>query len=190
MHLNSSHTNRNKTAPFTENPIPDTNRLEREFTEPTYATDKPNSVRCGRDNLAHAAETEVLKLKAGDTVEIAHHRGVPSEWTDDQFYNCASGYGSCQPNAASWRPDKGTYMVSEAKHFESADTNRTLQDINHPGPLLVHLSQVPKGQDVRTYDGSGEWTKIFRVGLELRNDGQSVKWLPWNDQLQPPRVSD
>jgi hypothetical protein len=63
-------------------------------------------------------------------------------------------------------------------------------DINHPGPLIVHLSKVPNGQDVSEYDGSGEWVKIFTLGLELRAaDNSSFKWLAWNDQGMPGRVS-
>jgi hypothetical protein len=60
-------------------------------------------------------------------------------------------------------------------------------DINHPGPFLAHLSKVPDGQDVRTYDGSGEWIKIYTLGLDYRDDSR-IHWLGWNDQQLPGRV--
>jgi len=64
--------------------------------------------------------------------------------------------------------------------------------IFHPGPVVMHLSKVPKGQDIHKYDGSGEWVKIYTLGLEIRKElYYPVFWLPENGgQLQlPPRVS-
>lgn len=60
-------------------------------------------------------------------------------------------------------------------------------DFNHPGPLLAHLSKVPAGGDIHTYDGSGEWVKIHSVGLEVNDDG-SLHWLAYNYQGLPSRV--
>jgi hypothetical protein len=48
-------------------------------------------------------------------------------------------------------------------------------DFNHWGPRTVHLSKVPDGQDVTTYDGSGEWTKIDTVGVEVKNNVMNWK---------------
>lgn len=61
-------------------------------------------------------------------------------------------------------------------------------DINHPGPVVVHLSQVPDGQDVHEYDGTGEWVKIYTLGLEVRED-DPVHWLAYNNEGLPDRVS-
>lgn len=36
--------------------------------------------------------------------------------------------------------------------------------IYHPGPLGVYLSKAPTG-NVREYDGSGEWFRIYSLGL-------------------------
>ncbi|KAI0166931.1 glycosyl hydrolase family 61-domain-containing protein [Hypoxylon sp. FL1284] len=156
---------RNKTSPFEEPQTPDTNVNTRGYHFPTYSTDLPESARCGRDNVAHAANTEVLTVKAGDTVEFAHQRKEPYMWADDQWYDCPEGRGSCDPDA----PD----MV---------------MDINHPGPFLAHLSKVPEGQDVREYDGSGEWTKIWTLGLEMEEGAEEpVHWLAWNNQKLPGR---
>ena len=55
-------------------------------------------MRCGRGTLDHAASTEVLKVKAGDTLEFAHARQSPEGWDNPDFltlFNCSSGYGTC-----------------------------------------------------------------------------------------------
>ncbi|KAI0513300.1 glycosyl hydrolase family 61-domain-containing protein [Xylaria bambusicola] len=156
---------RNKTSPFTERDSPDTNYHVRRWIDPTYAvTDYPDSVRCGRDNMAHAADTEVLTIRAGDQLEFAHQRKDP-EWPPEMWNNCPDERGSC--DYASWNPEG--YI-----HF------------NHPGPFIAHLSKVPEGQDIHSYDGSGEWVKIYTLGLELRDDQQHpIHWIPWNDEGIP-----
>lgn len=58
-------------------------------------------------------------------------------------------------------------------------------DINHSGPFLAHLSKVPEGQDVSTYDGSGDWIKIHTLGLERwESETEPFHWLAWNQPLQ------
>jgi hypothetical protein len=57
---------------------------------------------------------------------------------------------------------------------------------------MMHLSKVPTGKDVHTYDGSGEWTKIYTLGLEIRKVDESkysIFWLPENGGQLSPRVS-
>jgi hypothetical protein len=52
----------------------------------------------------------------------------------------------------------------------------------------VHLSAAPSGEDVSMYDGSGEWTKIYTLGLGPNTEGTDhpVNWLAYNYQKQPP----
>jgi hypothetical protein len=38
-------------------------------------------------------------------------------------------------------------------------------DLNHPDPVPAHLSKAPVGQDIHTYDSSGDWVKDLQVGL-------------------------
>ncbi|KAI0424435.1 glycosyl hydrolase family 61-domain-containing protein [Xylaria sp. FL1042] len=158
---------RNKTSPFEERDSPDTNYNVRLYNAPTYAiTDWPDSVRCGRDNMAHAADTDILTIRAGDTLEFAHQRADP-EWPPEMWNNCPDDRGSCQ--YADWNP---TGIVR----------------LNHVGPFIAHLSKVPEGQDLHSYDGSGDWVKIYSLGLDLKNDSlQPVHWLPSNDEGIPAR---
>jgi len=63
-------------------------------------------------------------------------------------------------------------------------------DFNHPGPAVAHLSKVPEGQDVTTYDGSGEWVKIYTLGFDIiPTDPNPVHWIVYNNQQLPGRVS-
>ena len=87
------------TAPYEEDWTPNQNWNTRNYIDPTYATDRAESTRCGRDNLAHAADTETLTVQAGDTIEFAQQRWEPWNWRDDMFNNCPEGRGSCDPKA-------------------------------------------------------------------------------------------
>ncbi|KAM7185564.1 glycosyl hydrolase family 61 domain containing protein [Naviculisporaceae sp. PSN 640] len=154
---------RNKTAPYLELPRNDTNYYWRGWNAPTYAgTDRPESSRCGRDHMAWAAQTDVLKVRAGeDKLELAMQRWEPVNWKSEHFENCPDGYGTCDQYGMSY---------------------------NHHGPLMVHLSPVPRGKDVREYDGSGEWVKILTVGVEVRQD-DPAHWIMYNRGGLPPRFS-
>jgi hypothetical protein len=155
---------RNKTSPFDDTWFQQPGLGPAHwYNFPTEYVNLPESVRCGRDNMAHAAATDVLRVKAGDEVELAFQRWEPDEWTDDMWYGCPDGRGSCHKYG---------------------------QEINHPGPVLVHLGPVPEDVDVRAYDGTGEWTKIYSLGFKYRkNETLKVDWLPHNGGKAPaPRV--
>jgi len=70
--------------------------------------------------------------------------------------------------------------------------------IVHSGPISTYLSAVPEGKQIGQYDGSGEWTKIYTAGVEIRKNMTKPYWIPNNnteDQFGPatsgiaPRVS-
>ncbi|KAI8947023.1 glycoside hydrolase [Xylaria longipes] len=157
----------NKTSPYDDLGVtvdfPWTLRL---YNDPTWPIDRPESVRCGRDHMNHALSTEVLTVRAGDSVAFAHQLKEPAEWTSAQFLNCPEGRGTCD--------DEG-YTLG----------------LYHEGPVVAHLSKVPEGQDVHTYDGSGEWTKIYTIGVRTRGPGDfsgpPFIWLPHNDGKLPPK---
>lgn len=122
--------------------------------------------------MARAQDTEILKVKAGDTIEFLSFPFSPVNWSnykevpDVQWNNCPGGRGGCSVK----RPN--------------------LFSLTHEGPVVVHLSSPSTGHDVRTYDGSGEWVKIHTTGLEIRQDRERpVFWLPLNDNLGSPRFS-
>jgi hypothetical protein len=49
----------------------------------------------------------------------------------------------------------------------------------HPGPALVYMSKAPTG-DVKSYDGSGDWFKIFQEGVCGNGDFTSTAWCTYN----------
>jgi hypothetical protein len=54
----------------------------------------------------------------------------------------------------------------------------------------MHLSKAPAGQDVSTYDGSGEWVKIHTSGLRIdKTLPNPVVWAANNNGGDPARVS-
>jgi len=123
--------------------------------------------------MAWAANTETLTVTAGDTLEIAHNRRSPNEWKDEQWYNCFDGRGSCDPPVC-LPPTRYPGSCLQTMLIPQYH-----MDINHPGPFLAFLSKVPEGQDVTTYDGSGSWTKIYTLGLDLSNISPGIHW-PYN----------
>lgn len=88
----------NKTDNYTENHFEPGFGLERGYNYPSFITDYNESMRCGRDHMAHAAQTDILKVRAGDSIQFAHQRWEPLEWKDSQWYNCPDDRGSCDPD--------------------------------------------------------------------------------------------
>lgn len=152
---------RNRTSPWQEADTPRSNGY-RQWTFPTYPSDSPTSVRCGRDSLSWASQTSTLKVKAGDEFEFIATNAPTWVWdnkTQIQWDGCPEGRGGCVPEDA---PIPRYYGFS----------------IAHDGPASVFLSRVPDGQDIKDYDGSGEWVKIFTSGVEFRDEGKRAFWLP------------
>jgi hypothetical protein len=168
---------RNKTDPYIEKPDQNRPENERWYNDPTFPEkDYPESIRCGRDHMAHAAETEVMKVKAGDEIEIVATIQMP---TANGFYppitywdDCPEGRGICRSDGK-----EGWF-------------NR----VYHPGPVMAHLSKVPEGMDVHEYDGTGEWVKIYTLGASVGKgdhpDRPRLMWPNNNDRsdLPPPRM--
>lgn len=108
------------TDPFYEPYNPETNLThhERGIADPAYYLDTPNSVRCGRGNMDHAAETETLKVQAGDSIEFVSTNLGYEQFEDERYWNCEDGRGFCayfgeqyqQPqNYVSTTSQKGRY---------------------------------------------------------------------------------
>lgn len=50
--------------------------------------------------MAHAAVTEVLRVRGGDEIELAQQRYEPAWWRREHFENCPGGYGTCEPGVS------------------------------------------------------------------------------------------
>ena len=85
----------------------------------------------------HVTDHALIASHVSDELEFSALSGTPFEWTDENFNNCPEGQGTCS------RPG-----------------NNSPYPWYHAGPVVVHISRVPDGEDVRTYDGAGEWVKM------------------------------
>lgn len=47
------------------------------------------------------------------------------------------------------------------------------------GPAMVYMSRAP-GDNVRAYDGSGDWFKIFQEGVCNNGDFTGPAWCTWD----------
>ncbi|KAH7122837.1 glycosyl hydrolase family 61-domain-containing protein [Dendryphion nanum] len=151
---------RNRTSPWQETEL---STGYRQWTFPTFPSDSPTSVRCGRDSLSWASQTSTLKVKAGDKFEFVATTAPPIIWDDKtkiQWDGCPEGRGGCIPE--DYDPTNNFYSFGVA----------------HDGPASVFISRVPEGQNIESYDGSGEWLKISTSGVEFRDNFNWVYWLP------------
>ncbi|PVH79145.1 lytic polysaccharide monooxygenase [Cadophora sp. DSE1049] len=51
--------------------------------------------------------------------------------------------------------------------------------IEHPGPGFVYMSRSPDGTAVGSYDGSGDWFKLWESGVCKGSPGQDGNWCLW-----------
>ncbi|KAF2688408.1 lytic polysaccharide monooxygenase [Lentithecium fluviatile CBS 122367] len=159
---------RNTTSPYTEplDPNSDDPNYTRTFFDPSYYTDHPNSVRCGRGNMEHAAETQSMWIKAGDTLEFATAAYTDPAFGDARVWECGDRRGFCTFGLNVSEIDRyGTFPMS----------------IAHSGPVSTYLSAVPSGQEIEQYDGSGEWIKLHTTGVQIWKNMTNVHWLPNNN---------
>lgn len=77
----------------------------------------------------------------------------------------------CNQGSLDFAKTTGVYKVKAGDTIGfGTDFGATIQ---HPGPLQVYLSQAPG--DVRDYDGSGDWVKIYELGPTSFDD-QGAHW--------------
>jgi hypothetical protein len=77
----------------------------------------------------------------------------------------------CNTGSMDYASKTGVYKVKAGETIGfGTDFNALIQ---HPGPLQVYMSKAPG--DVREYDGSGDWFKVYELGPEsFSSDG--ITW--------------
>lgn len=118
LHFMPSNKISNNTAPYDE---PGSFMNPMQWAYPTYPTFSPESVRCGRDNLAWANATETLQVKPGDTIEwLILSPGLPPNTWDNssliQWDNCPGGKGACKGSKYVCDPHSHYYSVAAFHH--------------------------------------------------------------------------
>ncbi|KAH6888195.1 glycosyl hydrolase family 61-domain-containing protein [Thelonectria olida] len=51
-------------------------------------------------------------------------------------------------------------------------------NIQHPGPIQVYMSRAT-GDDVASYDGSGDWFKVYELGANFPMESSGENWQVW-----------
>jgi hypothetical protein len=104
--------------------------------EPQVQSAEPDTPPSRRNEI-FVTDYALISSHAGDQLEFASLSDEPAVWSDANFNNCPQGQGTCRdPNTSFPYP------------------------WYHIGPVVVHISRVPDGGDVHTYDGAGEWIKM------------------------------
>jgi len=103
----------------------------------------------------------------------SYNPAFPSELMNSNDLRCNKG--ATAGNTA-------TYTVKAGDKIGFKIFNNEL--VEHPGPGFVYISKAPN--DVKSYDGSGEWTKVMESGLKNPSSpGQDTSWDSWQkDRLE------
>ncbi|KAL1837288.1 hypothetical protein VTJ49DRAFT_4054 [Mycothermus thermophilus] len=88
-------------------------------------------------------------------------------------------------NEGSWRHRREPKTAQVTAGRDVVGFNLHLDfDLYHPGPVTVrppiYLSRAPG--DVRDYDGSGDWFKVYQLGHRYPFDGRDQTWLGYGQK--------
>ncbi|ETS76507.1 hypothetical protein PFICI_11894 [Pestalotiopsis fici W106-1] len=131
----------------------------------------------------------VFALAAGSLPTISAHYFFPHLIVNNNFtgyfeyvredtqgyMSFKDGYSStdlrCNVGSQDFANQTGVYKVKAGDELGfGTDFNALIQ---HPGPMQVYMSKAPG--DVREYDGSGDWFKIWELGpQQFSSDG--IEW--------------
>ncbi|ORX96753.1 fungal cellulose binding domain-containing protein [Clohesyomyces aquaticus] len=106
-----------------------------------------------------------------------HDNGFQPSWDDGRFLQ--SKDIRCNKGSENHMTAPKTAKVVAGKDTIGFASNVGTH-LQHPGPLTVYLSKAPG--DVKQYDGSGDWFKVFQLGTKSPWDGNDKGWLTWDKQ--------
>jgi hypothetical protein len=76
-------------------------------------------------------------------------------------------------------PNDGTKIAQVSAGDTIGFGTNLAGNIQHPGPIQAYMSRAPN-DDVQSYDGSGDWFKIFELGANFPMDASGTNWLVWD----------
>lgn len=86
-----------------------------------------------------------------------------------------AGYDSndfrCRTDSQRFAADSGVYKVKAGDEIGLGTAFYTT--LGHPGPLQIYMSKAPG--DVREYDGSGDWFKVYELGPTAFSS-EGIQW--------------
>ncbi|KAK7942582.1 glycosyl hydrolase family 61-domain-containing protein [Apiospora aurea] len=101
-----------------------------------------------------------------------HDNGFQPSWDDGAIL--ASNDLRCNKGSENHMSEPQTAKVVAGVDTVGFQTNLATK-IYHPGPVTIHMSKAPG--DVREYDGSGDWFKVYQLGTKDPWDGTDQGWL-------------
>ncbi|KAI8681022.1 hypothetical protein NCS55_00351800 [Fusarium keratoplasticum] len=74
----------------------------------------------------------------------------------------------------------GSTKVAEVSAGDTIGFGTNLDgNIQHPGAIQVYMSRATN-DDVKSYDGSGDWFKVYELGANFPMQASGENWLIWN----------
>ncbi|KAK8068920.1 hypothetical protein PG994_005536 [Apiospora phragmitis] len=101
-----------------------------------------------------------------------HDNGFQPSWSDGAILT--SNDLRCNKGSENHASAPQTAKVVAGRDIVGFQTNLATK-IYHPGPVTILMSQAPG--DVRDYDGSGDWFKVYQLGTKDPWDGTDQGWL-------------
>ncbi|EMD68959.1 hypothetical protein GGP41_001378 [Bipolaris sorokiniana] len=103
-----------------------------------------------------------------------HDNGFQPSWDEGRFIN--SEHLRCNKGSMNHRTQPKTYKVKAGQDVIGFQASINTE-LFHPGPVQIYLSKAPG--DVRDYDGSGDWFKVYQLGHQPGSTADSA-WLSWH----------
>ncbi|KAH7303768.1 fungal cellulose binding domain-containing protein [Stachybotrys elegans] len=103
-----------------------------------------------------------------------HDNFLNPSWEDGAFLN--NNDLRCNKGSMNHRTEPKTYRITAGQDVVGFQAYAGTDGLYHPGPVQIYMSKAPG--DVRDYDGSGDWFKVYQLG---HRDGSTADdaWLAW-----------
>jgi len=103
-----------------------------------------------------------------------HDNFLNPSWEDGAFLN--SDDLRCNKGSMNHRTEPKTATVIAGQDVVGFQTYAGTDGLYHPGPVQIYMSKAPG--DVRDYDGSGDWFKVYQLGHREGSTADDA-WLTW-----------
>jgi hypothetical protein len=103
-----------------------------------------------------------------------HDNFLNPSWEDGAFLN--NNDLRCNKGSMNHRTEPQTARVIAGQDVVGFQTYAGTDGLYHPGPVQIYMSKAPG--DVRDYDGSGDWFKVYQLG-HREGSTRDDMWLTW-----------
>ena len=99
------------------------------------------------------------------------------------------------PDSADFRCNKGAFSSAAKTQTATVKPGSKLAmklavgaTFQHPGPRIVYMSKAPS--TAQTYEGDGDWFKIYQDGLCDKSDIKTTAWCSWGENTVEFSIPD